>query len=343
MEPIRFTPADATRPRGRGSARRIAARAAAPLRDEPVVEPRLSTEERAIARSVLFASLFDYPLTLAELRQTLIESAQTPTEILTRLAQSDALRRLIERHEEFFFPRGRRDLVDTRRRRARFSRAFLDRHRLFLRLVCALPFVRLVALSGSVAHLNLEQDGDLDLLVITRGRHAWSVAVALVLLAKLMRRRHIMCANFVMADSRLRIEEEDLFSASQLLHLRPVYGPEVYQALLAANPFVYRFYPNAYVPRAAGASRSERLRARIKRAVERVCGGPAWLAEACCRAAYGRYLRARADRWESPDQVRLDVDRLKLHTKSHRRAVLERFERTTADALGDAERARESR
>lgn len=41
----------------------------------------MPTEELAIARSVLFASLFDYPLTLAQLRQTLIESSLTPTEI----------------------------------------------------------------------------------------------------------------------------------------------------------------------------------------------------------------------------------------------------------------------
>ena len=38
----------------------------------------LSAAELAIARSVLYASLFDYPLTLAQLRQTLIESAADP-------------------------------------------------------------------------------------------------------------------------------------------------------------------------------------------------------------------------------------------------------------------------
>jgi len=39
----------------------------------------LSGDELAIARSVIYASLFDYPLTLAQLRQTLIESVQTPS------------------------------------------------------------------------------------------------------------------------------------------------------------------------------------------------------------------------------------------------------------------------
>ncbi len=298
-------------------------------------QARLSPEECAIARSVLFASLFDYPLTLAELRQTLIESAQTPTQIVTTIRRSDALRSVIDWQDGFFFPRGRRDLIEIRRVRKRQSLAFLKRHDRFLRLAGAVPYVRFVALSGSVAHLNLDGDGDLDLFVITRGQHAWSVTVALVLLAKLTRRRRVVCANYVMADTRLQVDEEDLFSASQLLHLRPIYGHDTYQALLAANTFIYRHYPNAYVPRVPAAAAVTRRPSRLKRVVEYLCASPAWLLETVCRVAYRTYLRSRSAAWQSPQQVRLDADRLKLHTRSHRQSVLDRFARTTAAALGD--------
>ena len=114
-----------------------------------------------------------------------------------------------------------------------------------LRLLCALPFTRLVALSGSVAHLNLEPDGDLDLFIVTRGRRVWTVTVAVLLLTKLLRRRRVVCANFVLADSHLALEPQDLFTANQVLHLKPLIGEELLDAFLAANPFVTRFYPNA--------------------------------------------------------------------------------------------------
>src|SRR4029453_12293027 len=42
----------------------------------------MTSRELAIARSVIYASLFDYPLTLAQLHHTLIESDQTEQEIL---------------------------------------------------------------------------------------------------------------------------------------------------------------------------------------------------------------------------------------------------------------------
>src|SRR5439155_26080398 len=138
---------------------------------------------RAIARSVLFASLFDYPLTLAQLRQTLIESVQTPSRILSTYLSSEPLQAAIDYRDGFFFPRGCDQLVEERRRREARSRAFLHHHRVLLRLICLIPYVRMVALSGSIAHLNLERSGDLDLFIVTRGRRVWSVTVAVLVLA----------------------------------------------------------------------------------------------------------------------------------------------------------------
>jgi hypothetical protein len=288
----------------------------------------MTAEELAIARSVLYASLFDYPLTLAQLRQTLIESAQTPSEILALYARSNALRATIEYRHGFFFPLDRRDLVPERRRREARSRIFLDRHRRLLSLICALPFVEMVALSGSIAHLNLEGTGDLDLFIITKGRHVWSVTVAVVLLAKLMRRRQTTCANFVLADSALALDQQDLFTASQIIHLKPLVGEDTYRRFVAANPFVARFYPNFRVT--ATSARRSALTPIIhgaKRAAEFVLAAPSKLMERLCRTAYRAYLTRRSSTWRSPEQVRLEPDCVKLHTQSHRQSILSRFDR----------------
>ena len=302
--------------------------AAVALRQTALDDLALAPAELAVARSVIYASLFDYPLTLAQLRQTLIESTQTASQVLATYDGSAALRSAIEFRDGFFFPRGCADLVGERRRREARSRAFLARHRLILRLICAMPYVRLAALSGSIAHLNLDASGDLDLFIVTRGRRVWSVTVAVVLLAKLMRRRRIVCANFVVADSRLQVEQEDLFSASQIIHLKPLAGSDMYRQLVDANPFVRRFYPNFHP--AAGAPlpfRPSRTMAAAARVAEVVLAPFAPLFEAVCRFGYRRYLTRRASTWRSPEQVRLEDDCLKLHTQSHRQSVLERFSR----------------
>jgi hypothetical protein len=115
----------------------------------------ITTRELAIARTVIYASLFDYPLTLEQLHRALIESDQSEAEILAVYDGSEMLQHIIEYRDGFFFPVGRADLVLERALREARSHAFLQRHDLLLRLLCAVPYTRLVALSGSVAHLNL--------------------------------------------------------------------------------------------------------------------------------------------------------------------------------------------
>jgi hypothetical protein len=294
----------------------------------------LDARERAIARSVLYAALFEYPLTLAQLRQTLIESAHTATEILTIYAASSGLQAAIDWRDGYFFPRGKDGWIAERRRREAASRTFLRRHRTLLRLIAAMPYVRLVALSGSIAHLNLDGDGDLDLFIVTRGEHVWSVTVATILLAKLLGRRRTLCANFVLSDAALALGPQDLFTASQIIHLKPIVGDDLFRKLLAANPFVARFYPNFHAAPTLmpGLGRIGGL-ARHKRALEWLGAGPAAAAEALCRRLYRAYLTRRAATWQSPQQVRLERNCLKLHTQSHRDAVLTRFDRAVHDVL----------
>ena len=294
----------------------------------------LSDDEGAIARSVLYAALFDYPLTLAQLRRTLIGSTQTPSQILATLRTSVALGEIVAQADGYFFPTGRRDLIDVRRSRESRSRGFLESHALLLRTIAALPYVRMLALSGSVAHLNLEQGGDLDIFLVTRGRRVWSTTVLVVLLAKLLGRRRTLCANFVVADSALHFAQADLFTANQIVGLKTVTGTDVFQTIVRLNPFVRAFYHNFH------AADSSPLHIRhgaamrlLRRSAEIVLWGPSAVFELVCRTAYRSYLRRRASTWTSPDQVTLGDAVVKLHTRSHRHEVLSRFDEAVSDTL----------
>lgn len=299
----------------------------------------MTGRELAILRSVLYASLFDYPLMLDELYFSLIESEQTTAEILAVFDGSEPLQRLLEYRDGFFFPAGRGDLVAERRRRETRSRAFLDSHRPLLRMLCALPFTRTVALSGSIGHLNLETDGDLDLFIITRGPRVWTVTLAAIVLARLLGRRREVCLNFVVSDASLRIEQQDLFTANQVIHLKPMLGADLLARLWEENPFIGRVYPNAVLTRShpLAAWTFPAWMALAKRAAEFALALPAPAIEAACRELYSWHLRRRAAGWQSPDQVRLGSDCLKLHTRSHRHAVMERFDDVVNLALRQAD------
>ncbi len=303
----------------------------------------LTRRELAILRSIVYGSLFDYPMTLDELQRTLVECDGSAADVLATFRRSEGLRDVLEYRDGFFFPAGRGDLVVERRRREARSRAFLERHRSVLRLICALPFVRMVALSGSIAHLNLEPEGDLDLFIVTRGHHVWTVTLSILVLTKILGSRRAICANFVVSDSQLTFEQQDLFAANQIIHLKPLVGADVMPELFAANPFVARFYPNAV----ASAVRAELAPpvsdcapvGDVDRAEQARPLQMSLMVEAVCRSLYGWYLRRKARSWRSPEQVRLGADCLKLHTRSHRNSITERFDAAVAQALERAEPA----
>lgn len=316
--------------RDRAGSTAVAAEAAA----DPAAEGRPELD-RAILRTVVYASLFDYPLTAGQVAAALVGARATDREVLRAFRASTWLRERLDYREGFFFLPGSERLIARRRLREAASRLLLERHRRVLRLIGLVPCTRLVALSGSVAHLNADPDGDIDLFIVTRGRRAWFVTLAIVTLTKLAGCRRVFCANYVITDDVLAVDQPDLFSANQIAHLRPLADDGTFARFVEANPFVRRFYPGLTpaVPLAGFAP--GRAGRAFKRAVEALLRpGPGWLLDRASRGIYGRYLRRKAAGWRSPEQVRLEADRLKLHGHSHRRAILDRFEAAVAEHAG---------
>jgi hypothetical protein len=288
-------------------------------------------QELAFLRSVIYASLFDYPLTLAQLHASLVEVRADAPSVAGWWRDSAFLQATVEHCEDLYFPAGRGDLLQTRIRREALSRDLLERDHRVLSLVARMPLVRMVALSGSLAHLNAERSADLDLFVITAPGRVWSVTLALLVIARLLGWRKRMCLNYVISERAMAIEPADLFSANQIIHLRPVVGHDVFERFVNANPFVKRFYPNFD----AGALRAKPSSPQaLKPWAERVLSfGAGRLLEVAARALYGWHLKRRAGTWQSIDQVRLESECLKLHTSSHRASTLERFDAAMAEAL----------
>jgi len=287
-------------------------------------------QELAVLRSVIYASLFDYPLTPAQLESSLIGVRADAAAIESWCRESDLLQAAIEQRDGLYFPAGRSDLVRTRSRREALSRQLLDRDRRILSFVAGMPFVRMVALSGSLAHLNAEGSADLDLFVITAPHRVWSITVAALALSKVLGWRKHVCMNYVVSENAMAIEPADLFSANQIIHLRPIVGHHVFDRFVKSNPFVRDFYPNFELAPIGPKPRA----ARLKRALERLLSlGPAQIAERAARWLYGRHLKRRSTTWQSRDQVRLEAECLKLHTSSHRASTLEQFEAAMARIL----------
>ncbi len=288
-------------------------------------------QELAFLRSVTYAALFDYPLTLAQLRASLVEVRAEAAVVASWWRDSEFLQATVEHRDGLYFPAGRAELLLTRTRREALSRDLLEHEHRVLSLVARMPFVRMVALSGSLAHLTAERSADLDLFVITAPGRVWSVTLSVLVISRLLGWRKRMCLNYVISERAMAIEPADLFSANQIIHLRPIVGHDVFERFVNANPFVKALYPNFE----AGTPGKPRPKSAFERALS---FGAGRVLESLARAIYSWHLERRAATWQSVDQVRLEAECLKLHTISHRTSTLEAFEAAMERALALGER-----
>src|SRR5215468_6559057 len=178
--------------------------------------------DRAILRSVTYASLFRFPLTLAELRRRLMDVSLDLAALQARLREPH-LRARLAVTEGLVHPRGCEDWLLLRRQRREHTLRLLERHRGVLRALRAFPYVRLVALSGGCAHENATDD-DVDVFLAVREERAWSVCLALMVVCKLLGVRRTLCLNYIVDEAALALPENDVFTAAEIVGLKPLAG-----------------------------------------------------------------------------------------------------------------------
>jgi hypothetical protein len=92
----------------------------------------------------------------------------------------------------------------------------------------------------------MEMDSDIDYFVITHPNRLWFSRTMLMIFKKvfLLNSKRIFCINYFVDSENLEIEEKNIFTATELTTLIPIYGPSVYDELYDRNVWIKSFYPN---------------------------------------------------------------------------------------------------
>ena len=158
-----------------------------------------SSLERAILETLAYSDVFDYPLTLDELHRYLTFPA-TKEEVMNCLKTLPS----VSSFSGFYFLSHRRALVDIRLERESTSRSAFRLALSYGRILGKLPFVRMVAMTGSLAVLNLSNDVDMDYMLITQHGRLWLARAFAVIFGRLIRLfGDRICVNLLISESTL--------------------------------------------------------------------------------------------------------------------------------------------
>lgn len=209
--------------------------------------PPLQTVAKAILRTVAYADVFDYPLTLDQIHRYLVGITALPSTVRNALHSEWLLPRRLKCIDGYYCLAGRETIVQTRLRRAEIAAHLWPRARRYGLAIASLPFVRMVAVTGTLAVDNADVDADIDYLIVTAPHRVWlarSFSIALVYVGRLERVQ--VCPNYVISLDALSQFDRSFFSAHELAQMVPLYGLDVYDTLVRANRWAEAYLPNAF-------------------------------------------------------------------------------------------------
>jgi hypothetical protein len=207
--------------------------------------PATYTLERAILETLAYFDIFDYPLRRDELFRYLHGVRATQPFVDAGL-QSAAIRDHVESSDGYVFLAGRSDIIALREvRRGYFHRA-MPRATSYGRILGRLPFIRMVAMTGSCAMQNGDSTADLDFLLVTAADRLWLGRAFAVLLGRLTAvKGDVLCPNVIISERALLWPQQELYAAHELTQMVPLAGAQMYARLREINSWALTFLPNA--------------------------------------------------------------------------------------------------
>lgn len=272
----------------------------------------------------MYADVFDYALTSNEVWRYLIQAPSSQVEIEAALATATRTGAILQNRIFFALP-SRPELFGARIKREQLSAQLWPHAQRWGRALAALPFVRMVAVTGALAMRNVTSaQDDIDYLVVTVPGRVWLARALCVGVVHVARRFGLeLCPNYVLSTSALAQTPHNLYIAHELAQMIPLGGFAVYQQMQAANRWVGRFLPNHPFTQAPAPLENKRDN-DFQRAGEFLL--PPFIATPLenweQNRKQGKFQKAAA---HAP-AAQLDQDRVKGHFNDHGARVLAEYE-----------------
>lgn len=197
----------------------------------------MTSLEKSILATLVYYDVLDRPLTGFEVFKYLIAKGLpeenkkvTLNEVLSFLENSQELAKLVSQKNGFYFLRGRQKVIKERIKRQKIADQKWKKAKRLIRLLEGIPFIRLVAVSGSLAMNNPKEKSDIDLLIVTKANRIWTCRGLTTLFVHLLgQHRHgpltedRFCLNHYLTDKSLKIPFKSLYNAQTYAHLLPMW------------------------------------------------------------------------------------------------------------------------
>jgi hypothetical protein len=204
--------------------------------------------KKSILATLTYFNMFNYPLKKREI-YTFLGHKNNRDDFELALAQ------LLEEAAVFkvgnFYSLFNNYALAERRNRGNLKAAhMLKKAERCASLISAFPFVKGVAVSGSLSKKFADEDADIDFFIITAANRLWIARTMLHLFKKftfLFNLQDQYCMNYFIDEAAPCILEKNIYTATEAVTILPVCGAEAFELFYQANRWTNKFFPNQYM------------------------------------------------------------------------------------------------
>ncbi len=221
--------------------------------------------EKSILKTIVFADIFNYPLTITEVYKWLYKPTKIkgkyPSLFLIRktLKESKIISEKLSQREGFYYLKGRRNIIYLRKQNNNLAESKFSRIVSLIKIYRFIPFVRMIAICNSLAISNANENSDIDLFIITKKNKIWLARFFTVILVKFFdlrpredKSKDTFCLSFFIDEDYLNIKNiminhHDIYLPHWIQQLMPIYNPDyLYEKFMKANNWYKEYLPNGY-------------------------------------------------------------------------------------------------
>lgn len=204
--------------------------------------------QKDILSTLAYFDLFRHPLTQKEIFLFLPSSYSK--QVFTRALNEMVSNKIIFRFQGFYSLVGDPGLVERRNKGHASALEVLKTAKKIAAFLSLFPYIRGVAVSGSLSKYYADEHSDIDFFIITAKNRLWiarTVAHLLKKLSFLFGKQHLLCMNYFIDEQRLEIEERNIFTATEIITLLPMKGAIVFERFYNSNKWIEEYFPNHFM------------------------------------------------------------------------------------------------
>ena len=203
---------------------------------------------------ICFKRVFNDALTKNQILEFFSESKANHIE---KILHNLIFNKKIMEIDSFYFLRNEiiEDFKNKKKNRKKLCLDLFKSEKKFLRFLCFLPFVKLLAISGSVSHKNaqnvLDKEADLDLFIVVSSSSILILFFIIRLVTKLdnllfnlnfKQNKIKICPNYILETVNLDVKNKSFFTASDIFSLRVIKGRRFYDSFITENIWISNYF-----------------------------------------------------------------------------------------------------